>query len=299
MTLGAQIASARLAKGWSIEGLAKELRVSITAAKNWENDRSVPRVDKLRKLEATLAAHLIVTGIPTDTPVVVNDQILSPEVVELARKIATLPKEVSDAIKTIVSFMESPVGARHMRIAAANNEHQDSQDYGAIARQVVAKFVQGGQSAEKRFRPAVEQDLDEIESRYSDKPTERETLINARLGQGQYRKELLMLWDGACAVTGCDVGEVLRASHAKRWCDSNDGERLDPANGLPLIATLDALFDAGLIAFNASGDMLVSPALPEKQRTLLGIPTPLRRQPTKQQAYFLEQHVKAVFRAER
>lgn len=40
-----------------------------------------------------------------------------------------------------------------------------------------------------------------------------------------------------------------QASHAKPWRTSSDQERLDPHNGLPLIATLGVLFDRGLIGF--------------------------------------------------
>ncbi|WP_245431366.1 HNH endonuclease signature motif containing protein, partial [Rhodoplanes roseus] len=42
-------------------------------------------------------------------------------------------------------------------------------------------------------------------------------------------------------MTGCEVEDVLRASHIKPWRDASDQERLDPRNGLLLSATLDAL----------------------------------------------------------
>lgn len=103
---------------------------------------------------------------------------------------------------------------------------------------------------------------------------------------------------GACAVTDCNLDEAPRALHAKRWCNSNDGKRLDPANGLPLTAKLDAIFDAWLIAFCSSGAMLVSHALSEKNREEVGVSAPLGRKPTKRQAHFLQQHVETVFRAE-
>src|ERR1700688_2426247 len=55
-----------------------------------------------------------------------------------------------------------------------------------------------------------------------------------------------------------------RARRTRRdWCNSTDDERLNPNNGLPLVANLDALFDSGLISFDRNGEMLVSPALHE------------------------------------
>ena len=91
--------------------------------------------------------------------------------------------------------------------------------------------------------------------------TQREQLINARLGQGRFRAQVLASWKGRCAVTSCELGVALRASHILPWRDANNTERLDPENGLPLVATLDALFDAGLISFDEDGLMLRSRTL--------------------------------------
>jgi putative restriction endonuclease len=55
----------------------------------------------------------------------------------------------------------------------------------------------------------------------------------------------------------------------KPWKDSNDEERLDPYNGLPLTATYDALFDRGLISFEDDSSILISPALQQSERALL------------------------------
>ncbi|QGQ27026.1 HNH endonuclease [Gimesia benthica] len=75
--------------------------------------------------------------------------------------------------------------------------------------------------------------------------TTKEQLILARVGQGQFRKGVLALWNDRCAVTGTTF--AVRASHIKPWRDCSDDERIDPNNGLPLVATLDALFDSYLI----------------------------------------------------
>lgn len=84
------------------------------------------------------------------------------------------------------------------------------------------------------------------------------------------------MWGGACAVTGLECDEVLRASHIKPWSHSTGKERLDSHNGLLLSANLDALFDEGLITFDDSGQMQISPRLDAKNFGALGIPRPLR-----------------------
>ncbi len=111
--------------------------------------------------------------------------------------------------------------------------------------------------------------------------TEQSTLILARIGQGEFRRKVLAVWGGKCAVTGVGQLETLRASHIKPWsiCGGEDGsERLDANNGLALSATYDALFDRGLITFENDGRMLVSPELKDGElRSRLGLAGPGRR----------------------
>ena len=101
--------------------------------------------------------------------------------------------------------------------------------------------------------------------------TVRQALINARIGQGAYRQRMLNLWDGRCAVTGCAVSAVLIASHAKPWAASSNLERLDEFNGLLLSASIDRLFDRGLISFNAQGRLLRKREIQETELERLGI----------------------------
>jgi hypothetical protein len=139
---------------------------------------------------------------------------------------------------------------------------------------------------------SIHADLQEIDRRRDLEPTQREALVQARLGQGTYRRQMLGLWDDKCAVTGLTIRSAIIASHAKRWADSTDEERLNPCNGLPLMATLDRLFDRYLIAFTPqTGEMLVSHRITKADRTILGIPANLRKIPNKQQARYLQLHL--------
>lgn len=102
-------------------------------------------------------------------------------------------------------------------------------------------------------------------------PTSVEALTQARVGQGAFRAALLHRWGGSCCVTGVSTGPALRASHIVPWSQSNDHERLDPHNGLLLVANLDALFDAGLIGFADYGGLLVSPRMSAAERQAFGL----------------------------
>ncbi len=107
--------------------------------------------------------------------------------------------------------------------------------------------------------------------------TEVQAMVRRRVGQQAFRAAMLDYWGGACAVTGIAQPEVLRACHAKPWAEcSSDAERLDVFNGLLLCANLDALFDRFLISFGSNGELLVSSAIAERDRSRLGLLEPLQ-----------------------
>lgn len=118
-------------------------------------------------------------------------------------------------------------------------------------------------------------DLKNIEEDVELDATTRQKLIDARLGQGKFRKDLIEFWS-SCAVTGVNVMQVLRASHIKPWYASTNEERLDPYNGLLLCANIDALFDAGLISFADSGFMVFSNQIDSGQLRSLSLKSELR-----------------------
>lgn len=109
--------------------------------------------------------------------------------------------------------------------------------------------------------------------------TEAERLVVQRVGQALFRRGLLDLWEGRCAVTGLDIPELLRAGHIKPWahCET-DAERLDVWNGLLLAPHLDAAFDRGYITVADDGAVVVSAALDGAARALLSLEEPLRVQ---------------------
>jgi len=103
------------------------------------------------------------------------------------------------------------------------------------------------------------------------------TLVNARLGQGQFRKNVINLWGNGdkCAVTLIDIKEILIASHIKAWRDcENTSERLDGANGILLCSHIDKLFDRHLITFikkNRNFELKINPKIDRRQLKSLQI----------------------------
>ncbi len=107
--------------------------------------------------------------------------------------------------------------------------------------------------------------------------TEAERIKKERVGQDTYRKYLIKYWKGACAVTGCTVNEVLKASHAKPWKNcASDAERLSVYNGFLLSANLDALFDKGYISFTDEGNIMISSILNNYDLSGLGITSDMK-----------------------
>ncbi len=117
---------------------------------------------------------------------------------------------------------------------------------------------------------AAQDDILQIERTVPD-VTVRQRLVDARLGQGRFRRDLEQHWDGKCAVTGIATRAVLRASHIEPWAGSDNDVRLDPHNGLLLVANLDCLFDQGLISFADNGALLIGEALKGDQAAALGL----------------------------
>lgn len=134
--------------------------------------------------------------------------------------------------------------------------------------------------------------------RLGDRGTEVERLVRQRVGQDVFREALLDYWGGACAATGLALPEVLRASHAKPWADcTSDEERLDVFNGFLLIAQLDALFDRGLITFDAGGGMVIASCMAADHRVLLHLDEERRlRWVAPEHLPFLQWHRNHVFR---
>lgn len=102
--------------------------------------------------------------------------------------------------------------------------------------------------------------------------TERKksNLLNARQGQGEYRKKLLEECP-SCPFTSVNDERLLIASHIKPWVRSNDEEKVDPKNGFAFTPTYDRLFDQGFITFEDDKRLKVSPWISPMNQNRLNI----------------------------
>ena len=137
---------------------------------------------------------------------------------------------------------------------------------------------------------SVEEDLHDIHQTPHLDETTRQALIDARLGQARFRADLLRLGQGRCALTGCAIEPILRASHIRPWRDADDESRLDPNNGLLLAAHADALFDRYLISFDDEGRLLLANSLSEFDLSALGLRAHMRIRLRPEQRAYMAHH---------
>ncbi|MDH2432601.1 HNH endonuclease [Pokkaliibacter sp. MBI-7] len=144
------------------------------------------------------------------------------------------------------------------------------------------------------FDSDIETDIEAILLQDSVTTTEKATLLNTRIGQGNFRQKLISLW-GGCAVTGYNDISMLVASHIKPWCKSSNTERLDRYNGLLLLPNIDKAFDAGLISFSESGNILISPQLHAPEQ--LGILSSMSVSLKVEHQVYMDFHRRFIFRS--
>jgi len=83
--------------------------------------------------------------------------------------------------------------------------------------------------------------------------------VRLRLGQSDFRRELIAAYEARCAVTGCDVLEALEAAHIDPYSGPHSNK---PSNGLLLRADIHTLFDLNLIGIDpATLTIAVRPTL--------------------------------------
>lgn len=144
------------------------------------------------------------------------------------------------------------------------------------------------------FDNDVEGDIDDIVSQADITETERRNLLKTRIGQGPFRQKLIAYWKG-CAVSGYKDYKLLVASHIKPWRAASNTERLNHFNGLLLLPNIDRAFDSGLITFEKSGAIKLSPLLEAPDK--LGIRAEMRVSLTPEHQPFIAFHRAEVFQS--
>ena len=150
---------------------------------------------------------------------------------------------------------------------AGESTRQLLQNSGQIGEQSADYFVYKEQ---KRWEDLIESEIVQEEKN----ETVRTALVESRIGQGRFRKELSKI-EKACRVTNVDRYEHLIASHIKPWRVGSNDERLDPENGLMLTPSVDHLFDKGFITFDDDGQVVLAEVAHKESLKRMGVP-PIR-----------------------
>jgi hypothetical protein len=145
----------------------------------------------------------------------------------------------------------------------------------------------------KQLSP-IENDIQKIIVDTNYTTTQKMQLINARIGQGKFRQDLISYW-GGCAVTAYSETHLLIASHIKPWAVSSDQERLSMHNGILLLPNIDRAFDAGLISFDTHGKIIISSLFEDPK--CLGITADMKLKLEEAHESFMKYHREVVFTA--
>ncbi|OUO24034.1 HNH endonuclease [Bacteroides sp. An322] len=148
----------------------------------------------------------------------------------------------------------------------------------------------------KQYENSILYEIENININKKLTTTEKEALIQSRIGQGIFRKSLIKFWQG-CAISHCSMTDILVASHIKPWKDATNHERLDIFNGLLLLPNYDKLFDLGYMTFTPQkGKAVYSKLLSSEDRHILGLTDSLSlSQITKEHKTYLTYHNEYCF----
>ena len=190
--------------------------------------------------------------------------------------------KLEDEGQPIVGY-EATINVSHWPDESFNARiHSLCEEFCLFARSVVTGGFEYDLLPDIRPQPSIstwlkdEAELGKLLENHDLSESERSALVKLRMGQSDYRQQLIERW-GGCSVTGCKLTELLIASHILPWakCD-NAAKRWDPDNGLLLTPSLDKLFDRGLIGFDDNGNVIISPGLTRGQMHHLGVDQNIR-----------------------
>jgi len=89
--------------------------------------------------------------------------------------------------------------------------------------------------------------------------------VKTRVNQNVFRQIVIANYSGKCAISGIDIPDLLVASHIVPWA-KNEGERLNPENGICLSPLYDRAYDKGYIGINEKFEVLLSNDLKIKNK---------------------------------
>ena len=119
--------------------------------------------------------------------------------------------------------------------------------------------------------------------------------VQSRVGQGQYRLDLVKKWNSTCPITGCSIIDILIASHIKPYRLCEKEEKYDVNNGILLSPNIDSLFDKGFVSFTKNGRLVLSSRINKSVLKQLGIDPKSTLTVTKGMRPYLKFHRNTIF----
>lgn len=208
------------------------------------NFRRIDAGDRIWAYVTAPARQVRAVGIVEDTPHYREDED------KWAIKIIW-DKELTERLQK--SPIDGVALGQHVRSAATTA--------GKTARSTIHRWINDHQPAKRR---EIEKEVEFVR---------RE--MRQRMGQRDFRQDLLHAYGGTCAITGTQISHVLQAAHITPVAA---GGRHSVSNGLLLRADVHTLFDLGLITLDDERTIRVHSSLHDSEyRELdgqrLGLPT--------------------------
>lgn len=176
------------------------------------------------------------------------------EVKKLADILGRTPGAIAYKLVNFVSL--DPKQKLLGRKGATNIGKLDKEVFFEFTRNFDELFFESEKLLEKKIENTIDKPKEIIidESKKGENKI-RETTV--RINQDYFRAIVLSNYSFGCALTGISIPELLIASHIKPW-SKDEKNRLNPANGICLSATLDRAFDKGLITINKNFEVIFS-----------------------------------------
>jgi len=178
------------------------------------------------------------------------------EVIKLAEILGRSPGAIAYKLVNFVSL--DPKQKLLGRKGATNIGKIDKEVFIEFTQNFDELFVESEKLLEQKTNDIIETPIDvEIKIDETKKGENKVRVTTARKNQDYFRSIVLSNYTFGCALTGITIPELLIASHIKPW-SKDEKNRLNPANGICLSATLDRAFDKGLISINKDFEVIFS-----------------------------------------
>jgi putative restriction endonuclease len=185
----------------------------------------------------------------------------TPEIIQLASRLGRTPSSVSMKLVNFASLDPAHQARGVKGLSGASRADR------AVWSQFTARWGESVERAADVYDALMSAPAEEsapveppVETPLSEPPagpTGVTRATRARRGQEWFRRALDAAYDRRCAVTGCDLPELLVASHIARWAD-DEPNRLNPRNGLLLSTLHDRAFEKGHLALSDDYRVLIS-----------------------------------------